>query len=173
MINLQLVVDHAIEEQDLDALSLAGCGNNVHTYLISLQEKRNKINAAVLDNEKYPDRRFNVTMFAQLEKSTCKDFLVEVESVESHWIKMPETFNSATGIGDLVKLYASFAFNGDWRRAHDHHTKMVAIATKLYKEQQKNSCGDPLKARIPKKPRTGEKGVLLPKTHVWGDQHTK
>ena len=86
VINPQLVVDHAIKEQELETLSLAGCGNNVHTYLTSLQEKRNEINAALPDKEEYPARRFNTTMFAQLEKSTCEDFLTEVKSSKSRWI---------------------------------------------------------------------------------------
>jgi hypothetical protein len=157
IINPQLVVDHAIKEQELEALSLVGCGNNVHTLLTSLQEKRNEINAALPDNEEYPARRFNTTMFAQLEKSTCDDFLTEVKSSKSRWIRSPETFNSANEIGDLVKLYTNFASNGDWSRSQDRHTKMVAMATELYKEQQKNRSRDPLKSRIPKKARVGEK----------------
>ena len=36
---------------------------------------------------------------------------------------------------------------------------MVAMATELYKEQQKNPGRDPLKDRIPKKPRVGEKAA--------------
>ena len=36
---------------------------------------------------------------------------------------------------------------------------MVAMATELYKEQQKNRGRDPLKDRIPKKPRVGEKAA--------------
>ena len=86
MINPQLVVDHAIKEQELETLSLAGCGNNVHTYLTYLQERFNEINEALPDKEEYPARRFNTTMFAQLENSTCKDFLTEVKSLKSRWI---------------------------------------------------------------------------------------
>ena len=160
VINPQLVVDHAIKEQELENLSLAGCGNNVHTYLTSLQEKRNEINAALPDKEEYPARRFNTTMFSQLEKSTCEDFLTEVKSAKSRWIRSPETFNSANKIGDLVELCTNFASSGDWSKAQDRHTKMVAMATELYKEQQKNRAGrDPLKERIPKTARVGEKGA--------------
>ena len=39
IINPQLVVDHAIKEQDLENLTLLKCGNNVHTYLTTLQER--------------------------------------------------------------------------------------------------------------------------------------
>ena len=54
------------------------------------------------------------------------------------WIRLPETFNSASKIGDLVKLDTNFASSSDWIKGQDRHTKMVAMATKLYKEQQKN-----------------------------------
>ena len=99
-------------------------------------------------------------MFSQLEKSTCEDFITEVKSAKSRWIQSPETFNSANEIGDLAKLYTNFASNVDWSKAQDRHTKMVAMATDLYKEQQKNRGErDPLKDRIPKKARVGEKGA--------------
>ena len=85
-INPQLVVDHMIKKQELEYLSLVGCGNNVHDYLTSLQEKHNKINAALPDKEEYPAHRFNTTMFSQLEKSICEYFLTEVMSAKSLWI---------------------------------------------------------------------------------------
>ena len=63
----------------------------------------------------------------------------------------------ANKIGDLVKLYTNFASNGDWSKAQDRHTKMIAMATELYKEQQKNRGGrNPLKGCIPKKAGIGE-----------------
>ena len=118
--------------------------------LFFIQEKRNEINAALPDKEEYPARRFNTTMFAQLENSTCEHFLTEVNNSKSGWIRSPETFNSANEIGDLVKLYTYFASNRDWSKAQDRHTNMVAMATELYKEQQKNRGRTPPQGPNPK-----------------------
>ena len=123
MIKPQLVVDHVIKEQDLQALSLVRYGNTIHTYLTSLQYKRNEINMDLLGNKKYPSRRFNTPLLAQMEKSTCKYFLTKMKSNKSYWIRLPEIFNLANDIGDLVKLYTNFASNGTWIRAHDRHTQ--------------------------------------------------
>ena len=83
VINPQLVVDHAIKEQELENLSLLGCCNYILTYLTSFQEKLNKINAALPDKEGYHACHFNKSMFSQLEKLTCEDFLTEVKSAKS------------------------------------------------------------------------------------------
>ena len=99
-------------------------------------------------------------MFSQSEESTCKDCLTEVKSWKTRWIQSPETFNSANKIGDLVKFYTTFASSGDWSKAQDRHTKIVAMATELYKEQQQNAGGrGPLNDCIPKKACVGEKAT--------------
>ena len=67
VINPQLVVNHTIKEQELEDLTLTKCGNNVHTYLTTIQEKRNEINANLPDGEEYPARCFHTNMFTQLE----------------------------------------------------------------------------------------------------------
>ena len=41
VINPQLVVNHAIKEQELEDLTLTKCGNNIHTHLTTIQEKWN------------------------------------------------------------------------------------------------------------------------------------
>ena len=41
VINPELVVDHAIKEQELEDLTLTKCANNMHTYLTTIQVKRN------------------------------------------------------------------------------------------------------------------------------------
>ena len=51
VINPQLVVDHAIKEQELEDLTLTKCGNNVHTYLTTIQEKWDEMNANLPDGE--------------------------------------------------------------------------------------------------------------------------
>ena len=78
----------------------------------------------------------------------------------SRWIQSPETFNSANDIGNIIKLYTNVASNGDWNRAHDRHTKMVAMVAELKKEQQKNRGNrNPLKNRITKKACVGDKAA--------------
>ena len=37
VINPQLVVNHAIKEQELEDLTLTKCGNNIHLYLTTIQ----------------------------------------------------------------------------------------------------------------------------------------
>ena len=83
-----------------------------------------------------------------------------MKSAKSRWNLSPETFNSANKIGDLVKFYTTFASSGDWSKAQDRHTKIVAMATELYKEQQQNAGGrGPLNDCIPKKACVGEKAT--------------
>ena len=96
------MVNHAIKEQELEDLTLTKCGNNVHTYLTTIQEKRNEINANLLDVEEYPACRFHTNVFTQLYKSTCDDFLTNVKDSKSRWIKSPDNFDQATEIRDLT-----------------------------------------------------------------------
>ena len=112
VINSQLVVDHAIKDQELEDLTLTKFGNNMHTFITTIQEKRKEINANLPDGEEYPARRFHTNMFTQLEKSTCNNFLTNVKDAKSRWIKSPDTFDQATDIGDLVKLYTNYASTG-------------------------------------------------------------
>ena len=77
---------------------------------------------------------FNTTIFFKLEKLTYEDFLTKVKSAKSRWIQSPETFNLENEMCDLVKLYTNFASIGNWNKAQDRHSKMVTMATELYKE---------------------------------------
>ena len=119
VINSQLVVYHAIKEQELEDLTLTKCGNNIHTYLTTIQEKRNEINDNLPDGEEYPARCFHTNMFTQLDKSTCDDFLTNVKDAKSRWIKYPDTINQATEIGDLIKLYTNYASTGTWMKSNE------------------------------------------------------
>ena len=83
IIDPNLVVDYALKEHELESLTLAKCGNDVHDYLSKIQEKRNEINSNLPDKEEYPIRRFITNMFEQLEKSTCTDFLANVKESKS------------------------------------------------------------------------------------------
>ena len=109
VINPQLVFNHAIKEKELENLTLTKCGNNVHTFLATIQKKRNDINANLPEGEDYPARCFHTNMLTQLEKSTCDVFLSNVKDANSRWIKSSDTFYQATDIGDLIKLYTNYA----------------------------------------------------------------
>ena len=129
VINPQLVVDHVIKKQELEDLTLTKCGNNVHTYFTTIQEKQNEINANLPDSEEYPDHHFHTNMFTQLEKLTCDDFLINVKDSKRRWIKSPDTFDQATDIGDLIKLYTKYASTGTWMNSNEKDAKIISITT--------------------------------------------
>ena len=163
IINPMLVVDHAKKEKELESLTLSQCGNNVHTFLTTLQEKRNLINASLPDKEEYPKSRFTTKMFDHLEKTTCKDFLANVKGAQSRWIRNPASFDQATEIEELIKLYTNFVSTGAWAKANDKNTKMMALATELYKEKLNNSRSKDETPRTGKKPRnTPKEGSARP-----------
>ena len=84
----------------------------------TIQEKRNDINDNLLDGEEYPACCFHTNMFTQLEKLTCDDFLTNVKDAKSRWIKSHDTFNQATEIGDLIKIYTNYASTGTWMKSN-------------------------------------------------------
>ena len=113
----------------MEDLTLTKCGNNVHTYLTTIQEKRNEINANLPDGEEYPARRFHTNMFTQLDKSTCDDLLTNVKDAKSRWIKSPNTFDQETEIGYLIKLYTNYASTGTWMMSNKKDVKIIAMVT--------------------------------------------
>ena len=123
----------------MEDLTLTKCGNNAHLYLTTIQEKRNEISANLPDSEEYPARCFHTNMFTQLQKLTCNDLLTNVKDANSRWIKSPDTFDQATEIGDLMKLYTKYASTGTWMKSNEKDAKIIAMATELYNEKFKNS----------------------------------
>ena len=79
-------------------------------------------------------------MFTQLEKSTCNDFLTNLKDAKSRWIKFQDTFDQATEIRDLIKIYTNYASTGTWMKSNKKDTKIIAMATELYKERLRNLC---------------------------------
>ena len=69
-----------------------------------------------------------------MEKSTCNDFLKNVKDAKSIWIKYPDTFDQATEIRDLIKLYTN-----TWMKSNEKDAKIIAMATEIYKEKLENS----------------------------------
>ena len=132
VVNPMLAVDHAIKERELEQLTLLECESNVHTYLTTLQTKRNVINSSLPQGEHYPTRRFNTHMFSQLEKSTCNDFLTDVKAAKSRWITKPDTFDQVTEIGNLITLYTNYASSGTWTKLSPTDTKFLALATQVH-----------------------------------------
>ena len=112
----------------MEDITLTKCGNNVHTYLTTIQEKRNEINANIPDGEEYPACRFHTNMFTLLEKLTCDDFLTNVKDAKSRWIKSPDTFDQATEIRYLIKLYTNYASTGKWMKSNKKDAKIIAMA---------------------------------------------
>ena len=92
-------------------------------------------------------------MFTQLEKLTCNDFLANVKDAKSRWIKSPDTFDQATEIGDLIKLYTNYALMGTCMQSNEKDVKIIAMATELYKEKLKNSRLNDRPSRLGKKSR--------------------
>ena len=164
VINPQLVVDHAIKEQELEDLTITKCGNNVHMYLTTIQEKRNEINANLPDSEEYPNSSFHTNMFTQLEKYTCNDFLTNVKDTKSRWIKSPDTFDQATEIGDLIKLYTNYSLTGTWMKSNGKDAKIITMANKLYKEKLKNSRPNDRSNRPGKKSRVNPRQLSSKRT---------
>ena len=122
----------------MDDLTLTKCGNNVHTYLNTIQEKRNEINTNLPDGEEYPACRFRTNMFTQLDKLAWGDFLTNVKDSKSRRIKSPDTFDQGTEIRDLIKLYTNYASTGSWMKSNEKDAKIIAMAIELYKERLRN-----------------------------------
>ena len=90
------------------------------------------------DSEEYPCCSFYTNMFGQLAKTTCKDCLADINEVtRSCWIRNHDSFDLAKDTRKLIKLYANYALTKYWDQAHEKHTNILAMATKLYKEKQK------------------------------------
>ena len=79
VVNLQLVADHHVKEKELEALTLIGFGNNIHTFLTTMEEKHNDINYLLPGKDEFVAHRFNTIMFDEITKSSCKDFLTNVK----------------------------------------------------------------------------------------------
>ena len=78
-------------------------------------------------------------MFTQLDKLTCDNLHTNVKGVKSRCIKYPDTFDQATEIGNLIKLYTNYASTGTWMKSNKKDAKIIAVATELYKERLGNS----------------------------------
>ena len=136
LINPNLVVDYALKERELESLTLAKCGNDVHDYLSKIQEKRSEINSNLPGKEEYPVRRFVTNMFEQLEKSTCTDFLANVKESKSKWIVNERAFNLTDEIAGLIKLFVNYSAKDTWGKA-PADPKVLALTTELLKEKRK------------------------------------
>ena len=80
----QLVVDYRKQEKKLKALTLRACGNNVKTFLITMETMKILINSMLTDKEEFYNQRFNTIIFDQLLKTSCKDFLTNFKQARSN-----------------------------------------------------------------------------------------
>ena len=60
-----------------------------------------------------------------------------MKDAKSRWIKAPNSFNQATEIGDMIKLYTNYALTGTWMKSNEKETKFVAMATELWRKEAK------------------------------------
>ena len=85
---------------------------------------------------------------------TCDDFLTNVKDAKSRWIKSPDTFDQATEIGDLIKIYKNYASIGTWMKSNEKDAKIIAVVTELNKERLENSRPNDRSNRPGKKSRS-------------------
>ena len=79
----ELVVDYREHKMKLEALTLRACGNNVQTFLMTMETMNIHINSMISDKEEFSDQRFNTIMFNQMLKTICKDFLINFKKARS------------------------------------------------------------------------------------------
>ena len=134
----QLVLDHLRKERELEELTLAKAGNDVHAYLTKMEEKRNKINALHKDNIKFDNQRWLTITFEQLVKTGCYDFLEDVKRQQNIWIKDSSTFDSGQFCVDTIKLYTNYKAMCEWDKNDVSIQKsIIALATALANERAK------------------------------------
>ena len=127
----QLVVNYREQEKKLEALTLRACGKNVQTLITTMETMKTLINLMILDKEEFSEQRFNTIMFDQLLKTSCKDFLTNVNQARSDWIKNPKKFDPATPMLEFTNLYTNFSSDGDWEKADEEHAKIIALTIDL------------------------------------------
>ena len=93
VIKPQLAVDHRTTEMRMEALTLPDCDNNVHNFLTKQQENVLKTDHLRGDGITYNPQRFATLVFDELAKTTCPDFLADVKSDMTKWIKSPKMFD--------------------------------------------------------------------------------
>ena len=96
-------------------------------------------------------------MFDELTKSSCKDFLTNVNQAKKDWIKEPEKCDCTQSIIHLTNLHTNYTPTGHWTKdEEDNNAKITALATALHHEQTKNEN------RPKKSTTTGVQPVLEP-----------
>ena len=80
----QLVVNYREQEKKLEALTLRACGNNLQTFLTTMETMKILINSMLPDKKEFSDQRFNTILFDQLLKKSCKDFLTNAKQARSN-----------------------------------------------------------------------------------------
>ena len=127
------------EGKEIEALTLIGYGNNIRTFLTTMEEKHNEINFLILGKEEFAAHRFNIIVFDELSKSSCKYFLNNVKQAKSDLIKDPDTSYCIQSMINLTNLYTNYTSTGHWTKYdEDREAKIIALATAHHNEQMKN-----------------------------------
>ena len=107
VIKPQLAVDHRTTEMRTEALTLSDCDNNVCTFLTKQQENVLEIDRLRGDGVTYDPQRFTTLVFEELVKTTCPDFLDDVNAERAKWIKRLSTFDMPHCIIVLTAIYTN------------------------------------------------------------------
>ena len=127
----QLVIDHREKEVELEALTLAGCSNNVRDLLTSMQDKRDEINTLRKDGVTYDQQRFLTLIFDKLGATKCVDFAQEVKREKNAWIKDSSSVDEAKLVADFTNLYTNYKRTGDWEKVDQKEATIIALATQV------------------------------------------
>ena len=116
---MQLVVNHFVKEKEVETLTLIGFGNNIPTFLTTLEEKRNEINSLFPVKEEFAAHQFTTIVFDNITKSICKYFLPNVNQAKIDWIKDPGTFDYPQSMIDLTNIYMKYTSTIHWTKYNE------------------------------------------------------
>ena len=138
VMNPHLVIDHRTKERKIEDLTIELCENNVCTYLMKMQEMRNKIYSLRNDMIKYYKQRFLTLTFNELGK-TAGDFLADVKRQRSEWVNKPSAFNTSTFISNMINLYTNYKSTGKWDKQGAEHNKVLVVLDTALKQERSNN----------------------------------
>ena len=117
------------------------------------------IYSMIPDKQEFADHSFVTIMFDQLLKSSCEEFLTNIEQSKSDWMKKPKKFYCTSAIIDFKNMYKNYNYTGNWDKANSNAATINALVTTPKKERDKNS------SKAPKNP--GAPGDERPGLEIW------
>ena len=129
----QMVVNFRVYKKKLEYLTLLSCNNNVNTFITTMDKICIVINLMLLDKQDLADHRFVKIMFDQLLKSSCVEFLTDINHAKSDWIKNPKKFDYASAMIDFTNLYTNYTSTGHWDKADANAATIITLVTSFKK----------------------------------------